>query len=179
MKHAEWIGRAVGGVIIVGLIAVAILGVISRLAKKPPPAPPSPLSQLSQPRDPLAHLDSEYVIACADGTFYTAVEDGAIWLVKGKATRIRIDDDLSFGVSVYADPYGGVYMCGKNHLWYFRNGVASRVEEVPSPGEQAVTQNTLMWSVRRTYGMEAFNAGHETGYESGREAGRESVYLGE
>jgi hypothetical protein len=130
------------------------------------------------PATPASSVVSIGTHACADGTLYGIRVDGtAYWLVAGQMVTVACPDDLMyFGQEPQADARGGLYVSGKEHLWYLFKGRATQVREVPlgkiDGNDHAVTPQTVTWSVLRKYGTSAYDAGLDAGKEAGRsEAG--------
>ena len=106
--------------------------------------------------DPLGKL-AEYR-ACADGTVYMITnEDGKVfWLVGAKATAVECPETIDAGYGCHGDVKGGLYVQGKEHLWYLCEGAAAQVKEVPRneipEGEHLVTPMSVIWSAgQETY----------------------------
>jgi hypothetical protein len=142
-------------------------------------APPD--KEPEKPADPVREAIGfmPEVAACSDGTIYVAGETSGkvLWLVNGKAVEITIDDGTSgfFGFfKPISDFNGGVYVVGKNRLWYLKSGVAKQVHPVSvsaiPPDEHKVTAQSVNWAALTTYGREQF----EKGFEAGREEGIQS-----
>jgi hypothetical protein len=119
------------------------------------------------------------VAACSDGTIYVAggISGKVLWLVNGKAVEITIDDETDCGLFGFFKPIsdfnGGVYVVGKNRLWYLKSGVAKPVAPVSvsaiPPDEHKVTAQSANWAALTTYGREQFDKGFDKGLEAGRE----------
>ena len=139
---------------------------------------------------------------CADGTIYvlTGKKDTLYWLAGEKAVPVPIADILRRRESEWeaaeqftpfsytADPHGGLYLMGGEHLWYVKSGTAKQVTTRPAsaiqPSEHVVTKKTLRWlylgaatTQIREFGYdEGHWKGREEGYDEGWESGREEGY---
>ena len=115
-------------------------------------------------------------IPASDGTVYALNKYGAhkaLWLVNGKAVEIALDDRVSPLTEPFADFAGGIYVMGRERLWYLKSGVAKPVGLVPlsaiTPEEHVVTPQSANWASLAAYGREQFDKGLEAGRESARE----------
>ena len=112
---------------------------------------------------------------CCDGTTYLVGDSGVFWLVKGKAVNVKLDEDMPRFNHITSDPHGGAYLMSKKHLWYLKDGNATRVTEVPlsdvKPEDHAMTRATVLWSALRGYGHVQYDEGYTAGYDEGYDAG--------
>jgi hypothetical protein len=155
-------GVAIAGLIVMGIVVFSCAGGWSWLFGSKPAS--------KTVDDPLGAL-SKYR-ACADGTVYMITDDGKVfWLVAGKATAVECPESISAGYGSHGDIKGGLYLQGKDHLWYFYNGAAVQVKEVPradiSEEEHHVTTMSANWFMHQSYGQQG-------AYRAGLEAGRDA-----
>jgi hypothetical protein len=107
------------------------------------------------PADKPSNEFSNEFFRCSDGTVYVLTANvktktaKLTWLVGGKAVIVDLDDLGNKIEWVSADSLGGLYLPGKNHLWYINSGIPRVVNTVPAasvnPEEHRVTAQRLLW----------------------------------
>ena len=134
---------------------------------------PPPPRTATRPADPVrAAIKYPQGFPCSDGTIYVVDElshsGKVLWLVNGKAVEITIEDSLDvFARKPMIGFAGGVYIAGKEHLWYLKAGSAKQVAFVDAtaikPDEHEVTTQSVNWAALSAYGREQFAKGLEEG----------------
>lgn len=138
---------------------------------------------------------------CCDGTTYCFFSRDRrdiprlYWLVNGKSVSVDIDKDISSDIYIYrevlgywstalsnsvADIHGGLYIAGKKHLWYLRDGKISLVKETTvaeiKSEEHQVSQSSILWYFWEEYTLKKKAEGHYEGHEEGHAEGHEEGY---
>ncbi len=128
---------------------------------------------------------------CCDGTMYCFIardkrdKPRLYWLVNGKSVIVDIDSDIYIdrewrGTELLpsaADIHGGLYITGKKHHWYLRDGKVNLVKEPTlteiKPEEHQVSQSSILWYFWEDYTLKKKAEGHDEGYEEGHDEGYE------
>jgi len=196
----------VGGLAVV-CIAVAYFWRYATESSSPPQAngpPEAARPAYTQPNgkvDPLAEVTKEgQLVPCADGTLYLlpgqfSSSNTLYWLARDTAARVSfpdanelgaaddLDDVLYFRTKALPDAFGGVYIQGRTHLWYVKDGHPTQVRLVEdtkgTTQPSAVTRNSLYWACRlldqqaqEKAREEARQEGRVEGLKQGLEEGR-------